>query len=50
VIKELQITLYEIFGYLLPGAVCTAALSVAFLAIYFPKTRLHLTLRQLRRG
>lgn len=44
-IKEIQVTLYEIFGYLLPGAVVTAALAVAFLAIYFPNNAVAFDLR-----
>lgn len=36
VIKDLQITLYEIFGYLLPGMVLFTSLLLVFWAIYFP--------------
>jgi hypothetical protein len=38
VIKEIQVTLYEAFGYVIPGFVLTAALAVAFFAIYLPCT------------
>jgi hypothetical protein len=36
VIKDLQITLYEIFGYLLPGMVMFSSLLLLFWAIFFP--------------
>ncbi len=35
-LKDLQVTLYEIFGYVMPGGIVTAALAVIFLAIYLP--------------
>src|SRR5690349_19063426 len=35
--KEIQLTLYELFGYLLPGAVLTAGLAVLFWALFFPQ-------------
>jgi len=35
--KDLRITLYEIFGYLLPGVVMLAALSVLMFELCFPK-------------
>ncbi len=35
-IKDLQVTLYEVFGYLLPGGIFAGALAVAFLALFFP--------------
>lgn len=44
-LKEIQVTLYEIFGYLLPGIVLTAALAVAFVAIYFPQNEVTFDLR-----
>lgn len=44
-IKEIQVTLYDIFGYLLPGTVVTAALATAFVAIYFPQEAVTFDLR-----
>lgn len=35
--KELQFTLYEVFGYLVPGAVFCGGLGLLFWAIYFPQ-------------
>ncbi len=35
--KEIQFTLYEVFGYLLPGIVLCAGLGLVFWAIYFPQ-------------
>src|SRR5712671_3933333 len=35
-IKDLQITLYDIFGFLLPGSVTAAALLITFWAIFWP--------------
>jgi hypothetical protein len=37
-VKELQLTLYEVFGYLLPGAVLTGGVSLIFWAAFFPQT------------
>jgi hypothetical protein len=37
VIKDLQVTLYDVFGYLLPGIVFVAALATLFWAIFFPQ-------------
>lgn len=37
-IKDLQVTLYDVFGYLLPGMVFLAALATLFWAIYLPST------------
>ena len=34
--KDLQVTLYEIFGYLIPGAVSIGSLGVLFWALFFP--------------
>jgi hypothetical protein len=45
VIKDIQLTLYEISGYLLPGTVVTAALAIVYLAIYFPTNSLTFDLR-----
>jgi hypothetical protein len=36
VFKELQITVYDVFGFLLPGSVVAAALVIAFWAIFWP--------------
>jgi hypothetical protein len=36
VIKDLQVTLYEIFGYLIPGMVLLSSLLLFFWAIFFP--------------
>ena len=35
--NDLRITLYEIFGYLLPGGVFCASIGLIFWAIYFPQ-------------
>jgi hypothetical protein len=35
--KEIQFTLYEVFGYLLPGIVLCGGLGLAFWAVYFPQ-------------
>ena len=35
--KEIQFTLYEVFGYLLPGTVLCTGLGLIFWAIYFPQ-------------
>ena len=35
--RELQFTLYEVFGYLLPGAVLTGGIAVVFWAAFFPQ-------------
>jgi membrane protein implicated in regulation of membrane protease activity len=34
--KDLQVTLYEVFGYLIPGMVNLGALAVLFWALFFP--------------
>jgi hypothetical protein len=34
--KDLQFTLYEVFGYLLPGAVIAGGFGVLFWAVFFP--------------
>jgi hypothetical protein len=34
--KDLQFTLYEVFGYLLPGAVIAGGIGVLFWAVFFP--------------
>jgi hypothetical protein len=34
--KDLQVTLYEVFGYLIPGMVHLAALALLFWALFFP--------------
>ncbi len=34
--KDLQVTLYEVFGYLIPGMVNLVALAVLFWALFFP--------------
>ena len=36
-VKELKFTLYEVFGYLLPGSVTLVALFLIFWAIYMPR-------------
>mgnify|MGYP000141370585 CR=1 FL=1 len=36
-IKDLKITLYDIFGYLIPGLVLFGALVIFFWSIFFPK-------------
>lgn len=38
--KELQFTLYEVFGYLLPGVVALSGVLIVFWAIYYPKSPL----------
>ena len=35
-LKDLQVTLYDIFGYLLPGFISLNAFAILFWAIYFP--------------
>src|SRR5260370_5675991 len=44
VIKDLQVTLYDVFGYLLPGIVFVAALATLFWAIFFPQPALKVDL------
>src|SRR5260221_13796098 len=34
--KELQITLYDVFGYLLPGAIIVVGLGVLFWTLFWP--------------
>lgn len=36
-IKDLKITLYDIFGYFLPGIVCFSSIAVLFWCIYYPQ-------------
>ena len=36
VIKDIQVTLYEIFGYLFPGAIVLFALAIGFAGIFWP--------------
>lgn len=43
--KELQFTLYELFGYLLPGAVFCAGLSLLFWAIFYPQPHVEFDLK-----
>jgi hypothetical protein len=45
VIKDLQITLYEVFGYLLPGMVLLTSLLLLFWAVFFPTPTLAFTLK-----
>jgi hypothetical protein len=45
VIKDLQITLYEVFGYLLPGMVLLTSLLLLFWAIFFPVSTLRFDLK-----
>jgi hypothetical protein len=40
--KDIQVTLYDIFGYLLPGAVVFAALTILTWSIFWPSHRLAL--------
>jgi len=39
-LRDIKVTLYDIFGYLLPGAVFLAAIAVLFWVIYIPQTPL----------
>lgn len=34
--KDIQITLYDLFGYLLPGAIVSFAIGIAFWALFWP--------------
>ncbi len=43
-IKDLQVTLYEVFGYLIPGIVNLTGLAVLFLAMFLPSTEVILDL------
>jgi hypothetical protein len=43
--KQVELTLYEIFGYLIPGAVFTAGLSLVFWAIFYPTDRVDIDLK-----
>ena len=43
-IKDLQVTLYDVFGYLLPGIVFVGALATLFWAIFFPQPALRVDL------
>jgi len=36
--KNIQITLYEIFGYFLPGTIVLAGMGLLFWTLYFPKS------------
>src|SRR5690348_6488075 len=36
VVKEVQVTLYDVFGFILPGTVVLAALAVLFCFVYLP--------------
>jgi len=40
--KDLQVTLYDVFGYLLPGAVLLAAIGTFYWALFFPMSPLWL--------
>jgi hypothetical protein len=42
--KETKVTLYDVFGYLLPGAVLVAALATVAWAVYFPHEPLSFSL------
>jgi len=39
-VRDIKVTLYDIFGYLLPGAVFFAGITILFWAIYIPRTSL----------
>jgi hypothetical protein len=39
-VRDIKVTLYDIFGYLLPGAVFFAGIAILFWAIYIPRTSL----------
>lgn len=39
-LRNIKVTLYDIFGYLLPGAVFLAGMAILFWAIYIPRTTL----------
>ncbi len=41
--KELQITLYDIFGYLLPGSIILMAFALLFWSLFWPSAPLALT-------
>lgn len=43
-LKETKVTLYDVFGYLLPGAVLLAALAIVLWSIHFPDEPLALSL------
>ena len=43
-LKDIQITLYDIFGYLLPGTVVVLALVVGFWALFWPHSLLSVPL------
>jgi hypothetical protein len=45
VFKELQITVYDVFGFLLPGSVVAAAVVVGFWAIFWPTGTLLIPLK-----
>lgn len=40
--KQIQLTLYDIFGYLLPGSVILSALIVSYWSIFWPTYQLHI--------
>ena len=46
VLKDLQATVYDLFGYLLPGLVALLALVILFWAILIPTTPLSLTIAE----
>lgn len=40
--KDIQVTLYDIFGYLLPGAVLLLAVALVFWTLFWPRASLNL--------
>lgn len=39
-LKDLQVTLYDVFGYFLPGCICAVALGILFWSVIMPDTAL----------
>jgi hypothetical protein len=43
--KQIELTLYEIFGYLIPGAVFTGGMGLLFWALFFPQSSVEFDLK-----
>jgi hypothetical protein len=42
-LKDIQVTLYDIFGYLLPGFIFLAGIAMLFWAIFMPSAPIQLS-------
>jgi hypothetical protein len=44
-LKDIEVTLYDIFGYLLPGSVVAIALVITFWSVFWPSSQLEIPLK-----